>query len=553
MRLSRLLFPQVRQVQVHTIVHTDQALVIFAATRGAARCPRCRRRSTRLHSHYERTLVDVACGGRAVTIVLQVRRFRCGNGRCPCRIFGERLPRLVPHRARRTVRAQEQLLQQGLASGGRPGVRAAARLGLQVSVRTLLRLLRRLPLPPIAPVRVLGVDDFALRRGRRYGTILIDIVRHRMIDLLPDRTAATLANWLHAHPEVEIICRDRAGAYADGARQGAPQALQVADRWHLLHSLWEAVERFLRHQHRALREATLRVQQQGALDPVARVASVVPVLTVPPPLTRTAAEQAATRDRRQARNREIRTLFAQGMPIAAIARHLGLTRPTVRRSLQAPGPADQDPVPALAGVLTPYEPYLWLRWQQGCRHAKILWEEIRAQGYRGSHAHLRHALSGWRTHPARRGRTAQRGSAGEQPATSSPLQPYTPRQVASLLLKDLGELTEQERAFLDQLLHACPQVAHVQTLALGFQTLVRTQDGGGLSGWVAAVDQSGIPELRSVARGLRRDWSAVQAGLTLNWSNGMTEGFVNKVKTYKRAMYGRAKLDLLRLRVVLAA
>jgi transposase len=201
-------------------------------------------------------------------------------------------------------------------------------------------------------------------------------------------------------------------------------------------------------------------------------------------------------------------------------------------------------------MLTPFEPYLWRRWQQGCRNAKILWQELRAQGFRGSYGHLRHALSGWRMHPARRHPVQHAAETGEH--ATPPPQAYTARQATSLLLKDQADLSGEEQTFLQRLQQACPQVEQIQTLALGFQALVRSHDGAGLNGWVAAVEASGCAELRSFANGLRRDWAAVQAGPTLAWSNGMTEGFVNKVKTYKRAMYGRAKLDLLRLRVILA-
>jgi transposase len=365
-----------------------------------------------------------------------------------------------------------------------------------------------------------------------------------VVDVLPDRAAATVARWLRANPQVGVIARDRSGEYARAATEAAPGAVQVADRWHLLRNLREALERLLDRHHRALRGVVL--------DPAAPAA--------PARLPRSPAEEAARhaqRAHRLARYAEVRALRVQGLGQRAIARRLRINRATVRRFLAADAFPERAPQPPRASMLDPFAAHLERRWAEGCRNGMQLWREVRERGYPGSRKLVARWVQQRRPAPAPTTPTKYRTRArpvpdgGDQP-TAAAGRRASSRRLAWLLVRDPDRLTVPERAALAQMRQACRDVDAAYPLVREFVRMIRERTPEALAPWFATVAATAVPDLRTFAAGLRRDERAVVAALTLPWSNGQTEGHVNKLKVLRRQMYGRGSLDLLRRRLLAA-
>ncbi len=548
------LIPDKAGVELVELV-ADQAgiTMVVRACRPTACCPDCGAPATRVHSWYQRRLGDLPWQGLPVAVRLHARRWFCDAPDCTRRIFTERFPGLVTSYGRRTSRLDTLLTALAFALGGRPGARLLAALGPVVSHDTLINLIRRGDLPLAPTPRVLGVDDWSYRRGQVFGTILVDLERHCPVDVLPDRTAATFSTWLKEHPGVEIIARDRGGAYADGARQGAPDAIQVADRFHLVKNLGEVLERLLDRHHSVLRTAA-RAAAAAEAPPEAPAPSPADAPPARPP-TRAQRELAQRHARRQARYDEIHRLLGEGMGLRAVARHLGIGRDTVRRMARAPRCPQYRARGPRPGILAPYEAFLRERWTAGERNAAQLWRELRERGFTGSVGIVRVFLARWREMPGRPGRPPR----ADRPAPTSPRPPQpvprwrSARQVAWLLRRADGDLTPRQAAFLDHLAQSWPEAQEARTLARDFDRLIRERDAAALESWLARAEMSGLREFAEFVAGLRRDLAAVTAALTEAWSSGQVEGHVNKLKLVKRAMFGRAKPDLLRRRVLRAA
>ena len=486
--------------------------------------------SGRVHSRYERRLLDTAVGGCEVMICLQVRRFLCLSADCGKKTFAEQVSGLTARHARRTPAVTAVLEAVALALGGRAGARLSGRLAAAVSRMTLLRLIRALPDPAVvASPRVLGVDEFALRKGHSYGTLLVDVETRRPVDILDERSSDSFAAWLAARPGAELICRDRAGVYSDGGTRGAPGALQVADRWHLWHNLSEAVERTVSRHREHLPAAV-----QAASSPVTR--------TPPEPAPAPAAQRVGRiADRTRARHADVHRLIAEGRNLSQLAAELGLSRNTVRRFARAASPEEllvNDGTGRRASILDEHASYLRDRWNSGCTNAAVLWQGIRGRGYQGSARQVRDYVARFR------GITAV-------PAPS-PVPPKV-KTVTRWIMTRPDNLADADRASLDAILAASPELAAVTASVRAFAAMMNERRGRKLlEPWMNAATATGEPALRSFVTGLRADQDAVANGLSLPWSSGAVEGHVNRIKMLKRQMYGRASPDLLRRRVLLA-
>lgn len=538
-------------------VEAGQACLVVSSTRPTGICPVCGQPGARIHSCYVRTLQDLPWQGTRVVIRWRSRKFFCDSPGCPQRIFTERQPAVTWPYGRRTVRLHDVLQCLGLALGGEPGCRVARRLAMPVSGDTMLRTVRRAAFPSPDPSRVIGVDDWAMRRGQRYGTVIVDLERHQPIDLLPDRRWETFRDWLSQHPGVEVISRDRATRYAQGAAAGAPEAVQVVDRWHLLKNLRDALKRSAERFSQEIQQAASEVSLAKRTKETAPPAATAPLPADSPVLpTPTAADTPLTlretrRLRRLERYQRVNELHAQGKSQRSIARTLHLDRDTVRRFIKA-ATFPERAARSVPRDTDPYVDYLRQRWSEGCFNARVLMREITAQGYRGSYDAVRRRVAAWRqpqrSTPGAIMHSPASGNSPSQRRRSTADRPSANR-VAWLLFLRPEELNDQEQSLREAICRRCPALAEAAGLAHAFCDLVKRREAGGLSGWIARASAATVTsEVRRFAIGLLADLQAIEAALTLPWSNGQTEGQVNRLKLLKREMYGRAKLDLLNQR-----
>lgn len=481
-----------------------------------ASCPHCGVVSRHFHSRYTRRPADLPAHGRPVELVLQVRRFRCRMVGCSAKIFSERFsPAVTQPHARRTARLQGLVRHLGLALGGRPAQALAERLMLPVSKDTFLRSVRSMSTESVVEPRVVGIDDWAWRKGQRYGTLICDLERRRVIDLLSDREPATLEAWLREHPDIEVVARDRNGGYGGAVTRALPKAVQVADRWHLLENASAAFLAAVQRNMPAIRK-------------------VVGATTLDPKLL-TAAEKLQFQgfQRRLQTNRMVRQMADDDVSIKRIVRLTGLSRGLVRQIIRG---EREDVFRIRESSLTPWLPRLEQEWGGGCRNGAELWRRLRADGFQGS---LR-VVGEWATRQRRATEAALSGTGKSPPA----------RRIARLLTMGRDHLCRADAIKVVRIEAALPALATARVLTDSFTDMVRNGRESDIAAWLDTAEDSLIA---SFARGIRRDYDAVVAALREPWSNGQTEGQINKLKTLKRQMYGRANIDLLRARLVAAA
>ncbi|MGW1624933.1 ISL3 family transposase [Streptomyces sp. NPDC002172] len=491
---------------VEDVADGGDAVVVSARTRDVAvPCPVCGTPTVKVHGYHRRTVRSVPVDGRQVVVHLRVRRLACPALGCWRQTFREQIPGLLECHQRRTVRLVGQISQVAWELCGRAAARLAGLLAVPVSRSTALRHLRRLPLPEQAVPRVIGGDDFALRRRHRYATIITDAETGRRVAVLPDREAATLESLLRTYPGVEIVCRDGSATYAEAVRRALPDAVQVSDRWHLWRNLCDKVQ--------------LEVRAHAGCW-----------ATINPPRPGRVREQT-TRDRWN----KIHDLLGQGVGLLDCSRRLGLALNTVKRYARMPEPQALRIAPAYRPTLVdPYREHLRpRRAEDPAVPVTHLLQEIRELGYTGSANLLARYLD-------------QGRAEGDHPVT-------TPRHASRLLLTDPEILRPRETTLLEKITEACPEMTTLIDLVRDFATLLKPAEGNDvkLTEWITTARAIDLPHLRSFTNGLEIDRSAVNAGLTVPYHNGRTEGVNTRTKRIMRQMHGRAGFDLLRHRILL--
>ncbi len=582
--------------------------LIVSAVQTVINCPVCNHPTHKIHSRYERLLADLPWADYSITLQLRVRKFFCINTLCKRRIFTERLTNVTAPWARRTLRLAQRLSAIGLANGGAAGGRLSEQLGIKVSRNTLLNLVRSIPLPPIVTPHTLGVDDFCFRKCKTYGTALIDLERRRPIALLKDAKAETLAEWLKAHPGVKVVSRDRSKTYESGIRQGAPEAIQVADRFHLLQNLSQTLCQVFGIHAKVLKEVekqvfstdtkvhlevetaliegireldedsdptqlqTTEIQNLGgglktflaestdgltAPENLSLIAEAHPCPVVPKFPQNTSlkrkVQSAKARDRRRDIHEQVWRLRSIGLSGLAIAQELGVSKTTVFNYLRSSTFTERrERSDHGLSLLNPYHDYLLSRWNSGNHNTQELFEEIRTCGYIGGYATVARFTRYLKTLPGFEPAKCSKKNASPRVSSSSH-RPLTPSRVTALVLRRPELIQPNEREIIAQLQTAHSDLKSAIELAQQFASVVRQRLSEQLDAWLNKAKNSSVSLLRSFAVSLESDYDAVKAGVTMSVSNGPVEGHINRLKMLKRQMYGRAKIDLLERRFLLAS
>ncbi len=529
------LLPQESGMTVTSLTLTPELIAVALQTNAShAACPECGQQTDRVHSHYYRLLADLPWQGHRVVLRLGLRRFRCGNTACSRIIFCERVPSLAAPHARSTNRLTDAHQWIGLVLGGEAGSRLAERLALPTSPDTLLRRVRHVS-HPFDPPRVLGVDDFAFHKGLTYGTILVDQDRHRVVDLLPDREAGTLAAWLKRFPQIEVVTRDRATAYAQAVRETLPQAVQVADRWHLLKNLREVLERVFERGRSKLRELF------GKCSPTLPLPPRPPTEDTTSNSTRA---QSRNHEARRERFNRVRLMEQDGLSKREMMKQSGLHWRTIQRYLMAESCPDWRPGRRGLSRLDAHEALIREKLQSGTVSAKAIHAVMRERGCPIGYSQTKDRVQRLKVEL---GIPIARPS---HPVNNPAIPIPSKTSLAIAVLRNPTVRKEKESEWMETLRGLDPEFTETLDLAASFAGIARTRQGNDLDAWFVKADTSHVPELRDFAKGLHRDEAAVRAGLTLPWSNGPVEGHVNRLKWIKRSMFGRAKFDLLKARVL---
>lgn len=506
-------------------------------------CPDCDVVSKRIHSYYKREPRDLPISQWAIEIELNTKRFRCLNKQCERKTFAEDYGEFLPRYAHRCKRLKEKQQIISLYLSAETGETVLSELNMPVSADSLLNNLHSLEITEVGQVRILGIDDWAFKKGRNYGTILVNLETHETIDLLSDRTSDTAIAWIEKHPEIEVVSRDRAKEYKQAATQAAPQAEQVADRWHLLVNLSDHIKNWL-YRHR-----NYLVDPSGELDTKAvtqqhstKLSDLEKLATMKAKNTfeQKHLDVQKTRAKRFKQYEEVKQLREQGLTWSEISAKVGKGSTTIRRWLRTGVPTKYR-----KSILDAYKPYIKERFEAGCNNSGVIFREIQTSGYEGSIGGIQQYMA-----LLRAGIAVEQG---EHINTYLPNQPllFSHQEACLLFTTDKTLFSDKDTSRLDLLLDTYPEAKLCYDLCREFFIMIQTQNSNTFETWLQKAKDSRIKEMKSFAKGIQSDFKAVKNAIDLPWSNGIVEGKVNKLKYIKRQMYGRASFDLLRKKILL--
>jgi transposase len=557
MIVSQFVLPAgIQFAQVSIVCNGSKVLISAASSQKHSSCPVCKERSRTIHSHYNRMLADLPISGHNVQILLRSRKFFCNNRRCYRKIFTERFTSEVAAYGRRFSRSTNLLAKIGLELGGNKGAVISSVVGCPVSSATMIRTVKKLSYSTVEQTSgIIGVDDWAFKKGRNYGTIIVDLGNSRVVDLLADRDAGTLATWLEKHPEVHTVSRDRASAYALGIRKGAPQAIQVADRFHLLVNLRNALQRSFQRHSAVLKETFRLFNEQNSphIQQNDEEKIIAAPITKPsiPPSENPSLYTGNVSSQRQYKFEKAKELYAKGYKIRAIAKHLNANRKSIRKYIQLEVLSART-LPVYSPFMTnfdKYRQYLIANYKPGITTFRQLHQAIVASGFDGKYSsfcdRMNQLINGGRVF-------CQSENTSEVLKPLLDIKMWSTTKLSFMALSDSEKLNPTEKRFLDFLYSSSSIIRETAELASKFKKLFVTKEIGSLEQWIqrALIADS---SLKTFAKGIQLDFEAVNQAVVSSISNGRVEGQVNKLKTVKRKMYGRASFDLLKTMMLATA
>lgn len=537
--------PNASVLQFISVCVQEQTVIFHvSSSQTQAICPQCKEVSQKIHSRYQRTLADLPLSGLAVRLICQSKKFFCRNKECSQQIFVERLDEVAEVFARRTKRLDKILCSLAFYVGGRVGAQVTSRLSIGVSRQTLIRQILRNPSPPMIMPKVIGIDDFAFRRGQVYGTLLIDLERRKAFDLIPSREAEDVAEWLKKYPQVEVVSRDRSLIYANAVNVALPHAEQIADRFHLVKNIYEVLGKILHRERKTIGQMSNEIcQTANRISPEKQ--NPLDNKRLREPITKkeklAQAKQSEARQRRMERYETVKKLRNEGMSIKGISRELRMHRQTVRHFLRCDEYPEPKPAFRKISPLINYQDYLRQRWNVGCGNAKQPYQELRQPGYPGSYDTLMRFLKIWRADLPAEDRLRIQLKTFRTP---------TAREIKWWLLGNKPPKKEENIKFLKLLKQRQPEISQAVKQIREFQQILKNGSENEYDNWKKNIKEKGSPEMKNFVFRLEKDDKSVRGAITTEWSNGQVEGQVNRLKLIKRQMYGRANFEVLKARVL---